>query len=179
MSPDNVWAAGMQVSGDSPDQALVEHWDGDHWSVVAAPELASADLVMLDGISATTSQVWVDGEADSPEGGGQPFVAGYQDGKWTIPDLPTVPDGANWTNLWGIQIAGDSIWAVGTYVNPSTDNNNSLVLKGTDGTWTINNAPDPGSGSNILGGITDLGGQLWAAGIYDDGGSVIPLMMHR
>jgi hypothetical protein len=179
IGPDNVWAAGMQLSGDSPDQGLVEHWDGTDWSVVTLPAPASADLVMLTGISAADGQVWVAGEADSPEGGGQPFVAGYQDGRWTIPQLPTVPDGANWTNLWGIKAAGGSVWAVGTYVDPATDNNNALVLQGTGGTWTINPAPNPGSGSNILGGITSVYGQLWAAGIYDNGGSEIPLIQHR
>jgi hypothetical protein len=179
VNADNVWAAGMQLSGDSPDQGLVEHWDGKKWSVVPMPAPASADLVMLDGISATASQVWVDGEADSPEGGGQPFVAGYQGGTWTIPQLPAVPDGANWTNLWGIQVSGGSVWAVGTYVNPATDSNNTLVLQGTGGTWTVNQAPNPGSDSNILGGITSVDGQLWAAGVYDTGGSEIPLITNR
>jgi len=63
-------------------------------------------------------------------------------------------------------------------VDPATDNNNSLVLQGTNGTWTINDAPNPGSGSNILGGIANVAGQLWAAGVYDNGGSEIPLIMH-
>ena len=179
VSPDSIWAAGMQLSGNSPDQGLVEHWNGTRWSVVTMPAPASADLVMLDGISATDSQVWVAGEADSPEGGGQPFVAGYQGGTWTIPQLPTVPDGANWTNLWGIQAADGSVWAVGTYVDPATDNNNTLVLNGTAGTWTINPAPNPGSGSNILGGLTAIGGHLWAAGTFDDGGSRLPLVETR
>jgi hypothetical protein len=180
VSPDNVWAAGMELNGDSPDQGLVEHWDGSSWSVVPTPDPASADLVMLTAVTANASQVWVAGEADSPEGGGQPLIESYQDGTWTIPRLPAVPDGANWTNLYGLAQAGNSVWAVGTYVDPATDNNNSLVLKGTpDGTWTINPAPNPGSGSNILGGITDVDGQLWAAGTYDDGGSEIPLIMQR
>ena len=179
VSADNVWAAGMTLNGDSPDQGLVEHWDGQQWSVVPLPAQASADLVMLDGIAATAGQVWVAGEADSPEGGGQPLVERYQDGTWTTAQLPTVPDDANWTNLLGIEVAGDSVWAVGTYVDPATDNNNSLVLQGTDGTWTINHAPDPGSGSNILGGITNVDGQLWAAGIYDNGGSELALIMQR
>jgi hypothetical protein len=80
---DDVWAAGMLLSADSTDQGLVEHWDGRKWSVVALPAPASADLVMLDGITATASQVWVAGEADSPEGG-QPFVAGYPE--WDVDD---------------------------------------------------------------------------------------------
>jgi len=179
VSTDNVWAAGMQLGANSPDQGLVEHWNGKKWSVVSMPAPASTDLVMLDGITASSSQVWVAGEADSPEGGGQPFVAGYQNGAWTIPTLPAVPDGTDWTNLWGIQQAGGSVWSVGTYVDPATDNNNTLVLQGTNGTWTVNPAPNPGSGSNILGGITSVDGQLWAAGVYDTGGPEIPLIMNQ
>jgi hypothetical protein len=179
VSPENVWAAGQQLGGDSPDRGLVEHWDGQKWSVVPVPTPASASLVMLDGIAATASQVWVAGEADSPEGGGQPLVEGYQNGTWTIAKLPATPDGANWTNLWGIAIGGGSVWAVGTYVDPATDNNKDLVLQGTNGSWSIDAAPNPGSGSNILGGIANVDGQSWAAGIYDNGGSELPLVEHR
>jgi hypothetical protein len=179
VSSDNVWAAGMTLNGDSPDQGLVEHWDGHRWSVVPLPAQASADLVMLTGIAATDSQVWVTGESDSPEGGGQPLIEGYQNGTWTTAQLPATPDGANWTNMWGITVNDGTVWAVGTYVDPATDNNNTLVLQEANGTWTINNAPNPGSGSNILGGLSNVDGQLWAAGVYDNGGSEIPLIMQR
>jgi hypothetical protein len=42
----------------------------------------------------------------------------------------------------------------------------------------VDAGPDPGSGSNILGGVTAIGGHAWAAGIYDDGGSEMPLIEH-
>jgi hypothetical protein len=53
------------------------------------------------------------------------------------------------------------------------------VLQGTGGTWTVNPAPNPGSGNNILGSIADVDGQLWAAGVYDNGGSEIPLIINH
>jgi hypothetical protein len=84
VSPDNVWAAGMQLGNGSPDRALVEHWDGHRWSVVPAAATGSADLVMLDAITATSSGIWVAGEADSPRGGGQPLVESYLHGKWSV-----------------------------------------------------------------------------------------------
>jgi hypothetical protein len=179
VAPDNVWAAGMQLSGDSPDQGLVEHWNGVQWSVVPLPAPSSADLVMLTGITASADGVFVTGEADSPEGGGQALIQRYQNGTWSTAHLPAPPKGVNWTNMWGISSSGDTVWAVGTYVDPATDNNVNLVLKGTDGAWSANPAPNPGSGSNLLGGIASIGGQLWAVGIYDDGGNRIPLIMNR
>lgn len=64
-------------------------------------------------------------------------------------------------------------------MNPGTDNNGVLVLEDVRGGWRVVPAPAPGTGSNILGGIANVGGQLWAAGVYDNGGSEIPLIEHH
>ena len=87
--------------------------------------------------------------------------------------------GSNWTNLYGIAAAGGSVWATGTFVDPKTDNNDTLILRGAGNHWTVDPGPNPGSGSNILGGLTAVDGQLWAAGIFDNGGSELPLVEHR
>jgi len=39
--------------------------------------------------------------------------------------------------------------------------------------------PEPGSDSNILGGIANVAGQLWAAGVFDNGDSELPFIEHR
>jgi hypothetical protein len=133
---------------------------------------------MFDAIAATAGgQVYVAGEADSPAGG-RPLIETDQNGTWQTASLPASA-GSIWTNLWGVTVAGGTAWAVGTYVDPKTDNNNTLILSGTNGVWTVDAGPEPGSGSNILGGVTTIGGRPWAAGIYDDGGSELPLIEHR
>jgi len=192
VSPDDVWAAGQQLGAQFPDNGLVEHWDGHSWSVVPVPAATTA-AVMLDGIAATADvpsrgglggsspladTVYVAGEADSASQGGRPLIETYQDGAWQTASLPAAA-GSLWTNLWGITVAAGTAWAVGTYVDPKTDNNNTLILSGTNGTWTVDAGPEPGSGSNILGGVTTVNGHPWAAGIYDDGGSELPLIEHR
>jgi hypothetical protein len=68
---------------------------------------------------------------------------------------------------------------VGTYVDPSTDNNNELLLRFENGSWHVANVAAQGSGSNLPGGITNVGGQLWIVGVFDDGGSRLPLVLHR
>jgi hypothetical protein len=60
------------------------------------------------------------------------------------------------------------------YVDATTDNNDPLLLHEVDGTWSVDAGPAPGSGSNILGGVAAAGDTLWAAGVYDDGGSELP-----
>ncbi len=178
VSPYDVWAVGQELGTQAPDQGLVEHWDGQSWSVVALPPSGSAS-VMLDGVAATANgQLYVAGEADSPSQGGRPLVEYYDGGTWQTATIPASA-GSIWTNLWGITVAGGTAWAVGTYVDPKTDNNNTLILDGIGADWAVAAGPDPGSGSNILGGVTTIGGHLWAAGIYDDGGNELPLIEHR
>jgi hypothetical protein len=184
VSANNIWAVGQQLGGAVPDQALVEHWDGRDWSVMASPSSVSSN-VLLDAVTATPNghQVWVAGEADSPAGGGQPLVEHWvAGGGWNIPHLPKVPDGANWSNLYGLAMDGGSVFAVGTFVNPATDNNEVLLLKGAGGVWSIVGAPDPGGagGTAIPGGIANIGGQLWMAGTYNTASSSnLPLIEHH
>jgi hypothetical protein len=178
VSGDDVWAVGQQLGGQAPDQGLVEHWNGQHWSVVPLPASDSAN-VLLDAVKVSDGRVWVAGESDSPSGGGQPLVESYADGQWTVQDLPAVPHKANWANLYGIAVADGAVWVAGTYVDPATDNNNAFVLRHDGSGWTVDNGPDPGSGSNIPGGITAVNGELWLAGVYDTGGSTQPLVARR
>jgi hypothetical protein len=181
VSPSSVWAVGQQSFATGPDQGLVEHWNGHTWSIVPLPVSVSA-LVMLDGVTVSGGQVWVAGESDSPAGG-LPLIERYIPGHgWLTQHLPALPDGSNWGNLYSMAVAQGSVWAVGTYVNPKFDNNNVLVLRGTGGTWTIDNAPNPGGGghSDIPGGITAIDGQLWLAGMYTTRTSnEFPLIEHR
>lgn len=173
VSADNIWAVGQELTGKVPDVGLVEHWDGRRWSVVSTPILP-AESVMLTGVAVSGGQVWTVGEADSPQiSGGQPLVEHFANGAWSIPTLP-IPKNQNWTNLWGVAVQSKTVWAVGTYVDDTSDNNNSLIYKGVGNTWTIDPAPNPGSGSNILGGVTVVANHAWAGGMYDDGGSELP-----
>jgi hypothetical protein len=110
---------------------------------------------------------------------GEPLTAvGLVDG--TLDQSVTLQAGDQMgANLYGIARAGGSVWAVGTFVDPTTDNNEILILRGTGNHWTVDPGPNPGSGSSIFGGLTAIDGQLWAAGTFDDGGSRLPLVEHR
>ena len=61
-------------------------------------------------------------------------------------------------------------------MNLATDNNQTLVLAGADDSFHVVNAPNPGSGSNILAGAATIDGTSWAVGHFDDGGSRLPLI---
>ena len=174
---DDVWAVGQRLGGRAPDQGLIEHWNGRKWSVVRSPAATSAS-VLLDAVTSTRGQVWVAGEADSPAHGGRPLIEHSRNGRWQVVRL-RASAGSDWTNLYGLAVNHGTVWAVGTYVDKKTDNNDTLILRGSGGTWTVNHGPEPGSGSNILGDVAAVGGQLWAVGIYDNGNQELPLLEHR
>jgi hypothetical protein len=180
VSGDDVWAVGQRLGSSAPDQGLVEHWNGHRWSVVSTP-VSTVASVLFDGVTVSGGQVWAVGESDTPSGG-EPLVEHLQNGHWSTGHLPALPDGANWGNLYGVAVGQGSVWAVGTFVDPATDNNNLLVLRLTGGTWTINNAPNAGGPgfTDIPGGITNVDGQLWMAGTYTTAtSSRLPLIEHR
>jgi hypothetical protein len=180
VSADNVWAAGQALTGSGPDQPLVEHWDGRSWSVVTIAGAGSQDLLLDAVTTGPGGQVWTAGEADSPDGGGQPLIEHFTPGEgWQVAHVPALPGGANWGNLYGLAVNDGTAWAVGTYVDPGTDNNNELVLRSDNGSWHVATVAAPGSGSNLPGGIATIGGHLWLTGVFDDGGSRLPLIETR
>jgi hypothetical protein len=65
-SATDVWAVGTRQdrSGAIPiDRTLTEHWNGSAWSVVASPNVGANDN-LLNGVSATTGDVWTVGSSD-------------------------------------------------------------------------------------------------------------------
>jgi hypothetical protein len=133
---------------------------------------------MLDGVAGAKGQVWAVGEHDSPSSGGRALIEHYQHGKWRRVALPATV-GSNWTDVWGVTVAQGTAYAAGTYLDPKTGNDDALLLADKRGHWRRVKGPQPGSGSNILGGVATVAGTAWAAGIYDNGGSELPLIEHH
>jgi hypothetical protein len=173
VAPNDAWAVGQKLNNAGPDQPLVEHWNGASWSAVSTPKVP-AGTSMLNAVAAQGQNVYAVGQVDSPAGGGRPLVEVYDGTSWSLAKIPPSA-GSIWTSLWGVAATPDSVWAVGSYVDPTTDNNNPLLLHEVNGNWTVDPGPSPGSGSNILGGVASTStGDMWAAGMFDNGGSEMP-----
>ena len=161
---DDVWAVG-QRNGTMSDEPLLEHWNGRAWSVVPTPGAAG---VVLDGIAVHGKDVWAVGQADNASQLGRPVVAHLHQGSWTWHTLRTA--GSAFSNLTGVTVAGDTVWAVGTFFDAVTGTQHTLVLRGGQEAWQTVPAPSPGSGDNVLGGISATGRNVWAVG-YDKNGT--------
>jgi hypothetical protein len=127
VSSRDVWAVG-HYEGPYEGQeklALIMHWDGSAWSVVAGPALDPSLKSNLVSVAAIGSDdVWAVGYTIRDDTRGIPStgkaLAIHWDGKsWSAVPLPDVGDGAILASIAAAS-TGD-VWAVGTYFETSTE----------------------------------------------------------
>jgi hypothetical protein len=175
LEPDDVWAVGQRNDADNPDHELILHWDGARWKVLASASHGSASAALY-GVLADRGTLWAVGETTDATAGGHPLVEHLAEFDST-PDIVQLPSaGSIWTTLWGVAASDGLAWPVGTFVNLATDNNVRLVLRGDNGRFSVVNAPNPGSKTNILSGATAVADTIWAVGHFTDDGSRQPLI---
>lgn len=120
LGPRDVWAVGnydTRRTG-TPSAALVEHWDGESWSLVAAPSPGGPDSsTYLRDISAVGHRdVWAVGDyVPRPvQGLHRTLVERWNGNRWTKVASPNKP-GAPSDSLEGVSArSGGDAWAVGS-----------------------------------------------------------------
>lgn len=112
LASDNVWAVGYyQNNANDPDRALIEHWNGRVWSVVADASAGPGNNV-LSGITALApNDIWAVGTAS------QETLAEHWNGSsWAVIASPSPNPTYNSLNAIAA-IASDNIWAAGANGN--------------------------------------------------------------
>lgn len=170
-----MWAVGQQLGATGPDQALIEHWDGRRWSVVPSGGHGTASA-MLFSVTTGDGGVWAVGQTDDAVAGSRPLIERFVDGAFTNVSLPASA-GSIFTSLWGVTESDDTVWAVGTFEDVASGNNEPLILRGDGGKFSVVNGPNPsgGAGSDLLAGVAAIGDTVWAVGLYDTGGNRLTL----
>jgi len=72
VSANDVWAVGEATDATGRQLTLTEHWNGTAWSVVASPNVGSANNTLLAVAAVSTTDVWAVGRAEGPGGGAGP-----------------------------------------------------------------------------------------------------------
>ena len=169
VSASDIWAVGYSTAdSNSPTLALMEHWDGTQWSVIAIPEPVGwySDLTGITAIS--SSDVWAVGS----------FISGT-----TTVTLIEHWDGTQWSIVSGINPGGYSnilagiaansssdVWAVGSFAANSSSASSTLT-EHWDGTqWSVVPSPNVGSSYNSLRSVSaHATNDVWAAGAGNGG----------
>jgi hypothetical protein len=175
----DIWAVGTSVGPAGYSKALVEHWDGVEWSVVAAPSPRGVHLTP-QGVDAN--------------GSGSPLFVGWRDkGAGIAKTLLEQWDGAHWRPVRTPNVAGMSNllydvtlgmggvgWAVGGAEIPFTGTYQTLIERSAGGVWTIEDSPDvPGGSNRLLGTTVGSDGDVWAVGTYTPNGQPSRTLVER
>jgi hypothetical protein len=159
-SASNAWAVGSySTPTSSEDRALIEHWNGQRWTVQPSP--GANDLY---GVAATAaSNAWAVGASAIEHWNGR---------RWAAQPSPS---------LRGVGLdavaatSASNAWAVGSYSNPNSPPYapRTLVEHWNGRRWAAQPSPSVGSQANELYGVAATSASnAWAVGSY-------PIRTHR
>ena len=164
----DVWAVGQYRDEKGNIVTLVEHWDGNMWSIVPSPNQSTFGDE-LNGVAALgTNDVWAVGTYYNVTRRMEQTLAEHWDGNiWTIVPSPNqgAPDDST---LNGVAAAGPGeVWAVGNCYF-CTGNVQTLVERWDGNVWSI--VPSPDQGTYLYGVAATGPGNVWAVGTYSGDG---------
>ncbi len=128
----NCWAAGY-TDGATADMAiLLEHWNGDSWSVVGAP---SPHATVLNGVScASAANCWAVGAYDAFPGVGSVLAEHWNGSSWAIVPLSGPSGSAGEFDVISCHRLS-TCWASGSGIR------NNFMLRYMRGSWHVINDP--------------------------------------
>src|SRR5439155_14251360 len=142
LSSNDVWAVGNSVDRVSGNyNTLIEHWNGNAWSVVASPNPTGSIYNFIWGIAAgTPNDIWVMGRAY--DGATYPGLFERWNGStWSI--VSSGPTDQSYTELYGaVALSSTDVWAVGR--EGDGFNTNLTLVEHWDGSnWSRIAHPEP------------------------------------
>ncbi|HEX3269459.1 MAG TPA: hypothetical protein VHR15_02340 [Ktedonobacterales bacterium] len=186
VSANDVWAVGPGYASTQqcPHRDVVEHWDGQTWSVVPAPALNEDCSDELFGVAAVaTNDVWAVGKGYDPVNKVDEVVMEHWDGQtWTIIPGPTSLNGIP-AYLNGVTaVSSTDVWAVGLYTPCLPSCLGKSLVEHWDGMqWSAVDSPNPSTRRNELSAVSArAANDIWAVGYIFDNVTVdqVPLIEH-
>lgn len=178
--PSDCWAVG--TAGPNPqnsdflpifpgavgDQGLVEHWNGEAWSLTTNPVAASPEGRYLAGVTCVTkTNCWISGTTTNSSGRSAGSLTERWNGSsWVVVSSPTPPD-ASGAILSSVSCLGATeCWASGSINQGATTNfqPEALIESWNGTTWTVQSSPNVTALSFLRGIACVHGTGCWAMG---------------
>jgi hypothetical protein len=161
-SPTDVWAVGQ--AGDlisHPAQTLIEHWDGNTWSVAQSPNPSYSRLSSVAVVS--VNDVWaVGGSSSDYAQTWQTLVEHWDGNSWSI--VPSPNPGISNTLSSVSAVSPNDVWAVGSSPSGSGPAAQTLVEHWDGSTWSVVPSPSPGN-SDYLSSVSAVSpNDVWVVG---------------
>ncbi len=171
-SRSDVWAVGGQSGPDGKYATLVEHFDGQKWTVVPSPNPGSTGNILYGVTAVGPNNVYAVGQrlgSTSDQG----LVEHWDGTAWHVVAIPPTPGS---TYLASVAAGGGAVYAVGE--DASTHAVKPVAFVGASGTWRQVALPAVPSNWAELFGVTVTGGHAIAAGTdVQASGNNLPLLL--
>ena len=164
----DVWAVGDYSTVGSLHQTLIAHWDGSQWSVVPSPNPGTNSNELAGVAAVGSNDVWAVG--DYSNGSPDPLhtlIVHWDGSQWSVVPSPDQGDGSF---LFAVTaLAGNDVWAVGSYWQPPTHRTLTAHWDGTR--WSIVGSPNLGHDVNVFRAVAArTPNDVWAVGYYTEDG---------
>ncbi|GCE31782.1 hypothetical protein KDA_72660 [Dictyobacter alpinus] len=174
----DVWAVGEANAKQSKSSALLEHWDGKQWSLVASPNVVQGANHLQNVTSLSPNDAWAVGSVNINNQSATPLIEHWDGKQWRLIDSPNVAGHVN--ALTGISAsAPNDIWAVGTSIDPKSGDSRPLLEHWDGKQWSM--LPDVGlvSDGGLQSVIALSPTNVWGAGSQiNDQSKEVPLLEH-
>jgi hypothetical protein len=133
------------------------------WKVIPSQNAGTTStLIKVAAIS--TSDVWAVGSGSDSTGNSLTLTEHWNGSTWNVVASPNV--GSSGNSLTGVTaISASNIWAVGSYVNSSTNVGQTLIEHWNGSTWRVVPSPNTSANFNALSDIKAVStNDIWAIG---------------
>lgn len=170
VAANDVWAVGGYGNLTTHAQQLIQHWDGQNWSLAATPTLTTTFNELLAVSAVSANDIWAVGGSD-----GQGLIEHWDGTSWSVAPHPDPGTAYRFQGVAAVD--GDNVWAVGYQIG-SDGLIQTLVERWDGSSWSIVPSPNVPNQHNSLTSVTAVPGspdELWAVGRADP---ATPFIMH-
>jgi hypothetical protein len=172
VSASDGWAVGYTADTANLYQTLTLRWNGTQWVQVASPT-PFLSVAGLRGVTVSGTDVWAVGVQADISLTLRSYIIHWNGSSWSAQTTPTTAGCV----LTAVSALGTNLWAVG---GCQTTSYQTLILQWNGTSWSPVASPNPGTGDNLLGGVSArTASDAYAVGGYaDTDGSAQSLVLH-
>jgi hypothetical protein len=183
LSPGDAWAVGQFGNpaagpGRDPIGALIEHWDGTAWSIVANPASSRPSGLLAQVAGSSPGNIWAAGVEAGGKAGFLPLVEHFNGTRWSV--LPPIPLSPGYQGGSAVSVSATSdggAWVGGFEMTSGSPGRARFLAARWNGTgWTVrapaspafNWVPDDGVTLGLTSIYAASATDLWAIPVFPD-----------
>jgi hypothetical protein len=147
--PRSAWASGYFVSGKFQQQTLIEHFDGNVWSVIPSPSPGALQNILYGIAAVSDSDVWAVGAEQDANGLWHTLAEHWNGSAWTV--VNAVDAGVKGNQFYAVKaLASNNVYAVGQQAGSGFPQ--QALIEHWDGTaWSVVSSPADSASALPLG----------------------------